>query len=137
MEPIPAPRPELAGVLEDLIRREPIFHRPEWGTTRADFERMTTPDFWEVGASGRRYNWKYVLDELERRCQRKGHDPAPESLKASGFNCRRLSGSVYLLTYTLLQSDRITRRSTIWQKSMDGWKAVFHQGTVVQDDSTR
>jgi len=36
---------ELAQVLEGLRRREPIFHRPELATTRADFDRMTAPDF--------------------------------------------------------------------------------------------
>ncbi len=54
-----APRstdPALHSILEELVRREPIFHRPEFGTTRADFERMTMPDFWEVGAYGRRYS---------------------------------------------------------------------------------
>jgi len=53
--PPPPTDPELLGVLEELIKREPIFHRPEFGTTRADFENMTSPDFWEIGASGRRY----------------------------------------------------------------------------------
>lgn len=28
---------------------EPLSRRPELGTTRADFEAMTTDDFWEVG----------------------------------------------------------------------------------------
>lgn len=125
--------PVLAGVLEELMTREPIFHRPEWGTTRADFERMTAPDFWEVGASGRRYSRSYVLDELERRYQKEGEDPAPDSLKAGEFYCRMLCGEVYLLTYTLLQGKRKTRRSTIWQRMPEGWKIVFHQGTVVQD----
>jgi hypothetical protein len=59
--------PELWGILDELARREPIFHRPELGTTRADFESMTIADFWEVGASGRRYSRAYVLDELEKR----------------------------------------------------------------------
>ncbi|MHC5761500.1 hypothetical protein [Nostoc sp.] len=40
--------------MNELIQREPIFHRPELGTTRADFEQMTESTFWEVGASGRR-----------------------------------------------------------------------------------
>ena len=40
--------------LNELIQREPIFHRPELGTTHADFEQMTEGTFWEVGASGRR-----------------------------------------------------------------------------------
>ena len=30
-----------AAVLEELIRREPIFHHPELGTTRSDFESQT------------------------------------------------------------------------------------------------
>jgi hypothetical protein len=50
------------------------------------------------------------------------------------FYCRKLARDLYLLTYTLLQdSTRLTRRSTIWQKTLEGWKIVYHQGTVVQD----
>jgi hypothetical protein len=126
--------PALAEVLQELICREPIFHRPEWGTTRSDFERITAPDFWEVGASGRRYSRTYVLDELEKRYQVEGENPARDSLKASGFHCRWLAGDVYLLTYMLLQGRRKTQRATIWQYTPDGWKIVFHQGTVVQDE---
>jgi hypothetical protein len=37
--------PALAEILSALIRREPIFHRPEFGTTRRDFELMTAQDF--------------------------------------------------------------------------------------------
>ncbi|HEX4029604.1 MAG TPA: hypothetical protein VHX20_04530 [Terracidiphilus sp.] len=41
---------------------------------------------------------------------------------------------VYLLTYTLLQdATRLTRRATIWQRTA-GWKIVYHQGTIVQDE---
>ncbi len=52
---------------EALRAREPIFHRPELGTSRAHFERMTDPAFWEVGASGRVYDRSFVLSNLERR----------------------------------------------------------------------
>jgi hypothetical protein len=67
MEPSLITDPSLAGVLDELVSREPIFHRPELGTTRADFENMTVADFWEVGASGRRYSREYVLAELQKR----------------------------------------------------------------------
>ena len=54
--------------------------------------------------------------------------------QTTDFYCRKLSGDVYLLTYTLLQDDqRLTRRSEIWQRTADGWKNIYHQGTVVQD----
>jgi hypothetical protein len=131
----PMTDPALLGVLEELKRREPIFHRPEFGTARTDFERMTMPDFWEIGASGRRYSRDYVLEELERRHR----NPVVETLSAEGFHCQELGGDLYLLTYTLLQGNgkqediRKTRRSTIWKRTAEGWKIVFHQGTVVQD----
>jgi hypothetical protein len=112
------------------MQREPIFHRPEFGTTRADFERMTAPDFWEIGASGRRYDRAFVLDELERRYA----SEYPDVWETSGFECRELAADVYLLTYTLLQDGaRRTRRSTIWQRTSDGWKILFHQGTMIED----
>jgi hypothetical protein len=59
--------PELSLILAELSRREPVFHRPELGTTRADFEKMTAEDFWEVGASGRCYSRADVLDALDKR----------------------------------------------------------------------
>ena len=123
--------PELAEILAQLIRREPIFHRPEFGTTRADFDNMTTQDYWEVGASGRRYSRNYVLDMLEERFQQ---DQSGDIWETSDFYCKRLGADVYLLTYTLLQyRTRKTRRSTIWQQTQEGWKIVYHQGTIVQD----
>ena len=129
MEPTHTTDPALAGVLEELASREPIFHRPEWGTTRAEFESITLPDFWEVGASGRRYSRDYVLAELEKRYAEQHKDV----WETKDFHCRKLAPDVYLLTYTLLQKERKTRRSTIWQHTDASWKIVFHQGTIVQD----
>jgi hypothetical protein len=129
MEPTLTTDPDLASVLEELIRREPIFHRPEFGTTRADFKRMTEENFWEIGASGRRYSREYVLAELEKRHAAPHHDP----WEARDFHCRRLAADLYLLTYTLLQNQRKTRRATLWRRTPEGWKIVFHQGTIVAD----
>jgi hypothetical protein len=130
MEPILSTDPALLGILEDLKRREPIFHRPEFGTTRADFEDMMHAEFWEIGASGRLYSREYVLAELEKRHQQ----PHKDIWETSEFHCRLLGPDLYLLTYTLIQDKiRKTRRLTIWQCSQAGWKIVFHRGTVVQD----
>ncbi len=129
MEPQLETAAELLGVLEELKRREPIFHHPEFGTTRADFERQVTEDFWEIGASGARYSREFVLDTLEKRYSQ----PYSEDLTAFDFHCRRLGDDTYLLTYTLIQNKlRKTRRSTIWRQTPDGWKVAFHQGTIVQ-----
>jgi hypothetical protein len=128
MEPNLVTDPKLADVLAELERREPIFHRPEFGTTRRDFENMTDPGFWEVGASGRRYGRDYVIDTLVER-HSAPHDDVWET---SGFHCAALSPDTYLLTYTLVQDrTRVTRRTTVWRKTRDGWKILYHQGTVV------
>jgi len=119
---------DVAEVLHELSRREPIFHRSEFGTRRDDFERMMAEEFCEVGASGRRYSRAFVLDELEKRHAA----PHEDVWETSEFECRRLAEDLYLLTYTLLQDKvRLTRRSTIWRRTDEGWKIVFHQGTVV------
>jgi hypothetical protein len=130
MEPSFTTAPELQDVLAELSVREPIFHRPEFGTSRADFERMTAEDFWETGASGRRYSREFVLNELEKHFSKSQEDV----WETRDFYCRKLGEETYLLTYTLLQGgERLTRRATIWERSKDGWKIVYHQGTAVQD----
>ena len=127
-EPDLATPPHLQPVLDELRRREPIFHHPGFGTSRADYMRMTTDDFWEIGASGQRYSRAFVLDVLEARLT----NPVDESdWESRDFHVREIAPDVYLLTYTLRQGERLTRRSTIWRRADGGWKIVFHQGTVV------
>ena len=130
MEPTLSTDTALLGVLEELKSREPIFHRPEFGTTTADFENMMDSGFWEIGASGRRYSKEYVLAELEKRHQH----PHEDIWETSDFLCRELALDLYLLTYRLIQNKiRTTRRSTLWRRTEVGWKVVFHQGTIVAE----
>lgn len=127
--------PDLQPILEELRSREPIFHSQRFGRSLEDFERATASDFWEVGASGRRYSRAFILgmranDELV--------DADTAGWKASGFALRRLGPDCFLLTYTLDQDGRLTRRATIWEKAEEIWRILYHQGTVVtaQEDDT-
>ncbi|WP_212719588.1 DUF4440 domain-containing protein [Blastococcus sp. CCUG 61487] len=115
----------MTGVLEELKALEPLFHRTEHGTTRGAFEAMTAPDFWEVGASGARYDREFVWSVLERRYA----EDAPDEWETSDFACRPLGGETYLLTYRLRQGSRLSRRVTVWERADAGWRAVYHQGT--------
>jgi hypothetical protein len=117
------------AVLEELRHREPIFHRPEFAGSSAKVKAMTADDFWEIGASGRRYSRQYVLKTLAARLE----DPGDDEWQATDFHCRELAQDLYLLTYTLLQGERLTRRASLWQRSCAGWKILFHQGTLVQE----
>lgn len=118
----------LAAIEQQLIEREPIFHRLKPGATREDLEAMTDESFWEVGASGRRYSRAFVIDAVLKRLA----NPAEDRWRAEDFCCREIAPENYLLTYTLHQGTRITRRSTIWRRAPSGWKIVYHQGTVVE-----
>jgi hypothetical protein len=132
METVPETDFALSDILYELAAREPIFHRAEPGTPRSEFALMLAPDFREIGASGRVYDRDTVLDQLEQRYKEMKEKPAPEVFDATDFHCRKLAENVYLLTYSLVQDGkRRTLRSTIWQRSMAGWKVVFHQGTMV------
>lgn len=127
--------PELQPILEELRSREPIFHSQRFGRSLEDFERATASDFWEVGASGRRYSRAFILG---MRSREELVDADTAGWKASGFALRRLGPDCFLLTYTLDQAGRLTRRATIWEKNAETWRILYHQGTVVtaQEDDT-
>jgi hypothetical protein len=114
-------------IAAELAAREPLFHRPEFGTTRQDFEQMMAEEFWEVGASGQIYSRDHVLDVLEQRHR----EPVAEDLAVSNFRCQQIAVDLFLATYTLNQSGRISRRASLWRQTPEGWQVVYHQGTVV------
>ena len=125
--------PDLLPILDELRRREPIFHNPEFGSTTAEFERSTSPDYWEVGASGRRMSREFILAWAGRS---PSHfvDAEAAGWRTEDFGLRRLGPDTYLLTYTLDQAGRRTRRSTIWQNSDNAWRILYHQGTIIAAD---
>jgi hypothetical protein len=120
--------PDLLPILEELRRLEPIFHTPEFGTTCADFEHRMAADYWEVGASGRPYSRDFILKWLN---ETPPVDAASVQWQCCDHAVRRLGPDTYLMTYVLRQGERITRRSTIWQSTADGWRILYHQGTIV------
>ena len=120
--------PEVDAVCQELAAREPIFHHPELGATRGDFEAQTDTDFWEVGASGTVYRRAEIWSTLDARY----NDPDyQDQWEASDFFCRELGPDCYLLTYMLCQGSRVTRRATVWRRTPSVWQAVYHQGTIV------
>jgi len=122
--------PELLPVLAELRLREPIFHAPAFGLSADEFLRSTAPGYWEVGASGRRYSRELILTWARERPE---HfvDGSKVGWRTEDFGLLQLGPETYLLTYTLDQNGRHTRRSTIWRQDNDGWRILFHQGTIV------
>lgn len=59
--------------------------------------------------------------------------PDESDWETSEFQVRATGASVYLLTYTLAQGARVTRRLTVWRRRENRWSVLFHQGTPVVD----
>ncbi|WP_047492017.1 DUF4440 domain-containing protein [Terriglobus sp. TAA 43] len=119
---------DTASVLEEIRALEPIFHTQAFGTSMDDFARRMVDEYWEIGASGARYDRAFILKHLA--------STPPVDAKAAGWitshhEVRRLSADTFLLTYKLQQVERVTWRSTVWRRSEQGWQIVFHQGTVI------
>jgi hypothetical protein len=119
------------AVMEELKQHEPIFHRPEFGTSRSDFEAIITENFWEIGASGNIYSRSYILDVLE---QRHSNADYKDEWETDDFHCSMVAENHYLVSYLLKRNGRLTRRATLWSRTSDGWRAFFHQGTHINQE---
>jgi hypothetical protein len=123
------------AVFEELRRLEPIFHTQEFGTTIADFERRMAEDYFEVGASGRRYSREFIVATL---AETPLENAGAAEWECADFGLRRVGEDTYLFTYTLRQWERVTRRATLWRRSGEGWQILYHQGTIMaggEDDT--
>lgn len=121
-------QPAPDSVLDELRLLEPIFHTRAFGSTLADFERRMDVSYSEVGASGRRYSRAFILETLQ---EHPPIDAGEAGWVCSDHGLQALGPGIYLLTYTLRQGCRITRRATVWRESAQGWQILYHQGTIV------
>lgn len=118
--------PALQAVHTALAALEPLFHLMDEGRPVAELDALLAPDFWEVGASGRRYSRAFVMAVLtERRSQQR-----QETWHLADAHVQALAPGLYLFSYSLVQAQRLTRRATLWRDTPAGWQAVYHQGTV-------
>jgi hypothetical protein len=125
-----------ADILSQLISLEPIFHRFEdlsgRSPTRAEIDSIMAPEFFEIGASGRLYSRDFIIQTLEERFSTS--ESQPDRFQTSEFHLLRVSADTWLLSYVLRQeianAPRISRRTTLWKKTAEGWKILFHQGTL-------
>lgn len=119
------------AVLEELRALEPLFHHPRPGMTGADLDPLLAPDFWRVGASGAVYTRQRTLDVCDERFR--GGGPL-EPWSTSEEAVRRLDTRTFLFTYVLHYHGRSSRRSTIWVREGDHWRATYMHATVAPDD---
>ncbi len=112
-----------------LLALEPLTHRLPPGADRAAVEALIAPNYWEVGASGAVYRRDHVVSVVTQRYAT-GIDPDDDAWAVDEFAVRHVGDAVWLVTYLLRQDGRRSRRSTLWERTPDGWRALYHQGTL-------
>jgi hypothetical protein len=117
----------LRPLLDELRALEDSYHAACASASPEAFDRLVAPDFWEIGASGRRMSRAFARQVL---AQRPG-TPEPSMWQTDEHHLQAVGEGMWLLTYRLMQPGRTTRRMTLWRREGQAWQAVFHQGTPV------
>jgi len=111
-------RRELQLLEEGLWRAETRFDR-------AWMESVLAPGFFEFGRSGRVYSREDTLGITAR----------PIEARIEDFEARLLGPDIAQVTYTSVETykgeEQVANRSSLWSRTEDGWRLLFHQATPV------
>ncbi|MEH1897243.1 MAG: DUF4440 domain-containing protein [Nostoc sp.] len=98
-----------------------------------DVMDLLADEFIEFGSSGRVFNKQQIIDSLQ-------NEPiAPVTQRSiTEFKTLVLATGVILVTYHIVrylsgEQPVNSLRSSIWKFNNDGWKIIFHQGTLVRE----
>jgi len=122
----------MASLAEQLLECEKKLLDPSLRRNPEKLASLLDDDFVEFGSSGRTYDKKQVLHQLSRQ--------VPAQVTIEEFRVVELTPSVVLATYRARaesadgKSQKYSLRSSIWVERADGWKMVFHQGTLVREN---
>ena len=110
---------------DELLLLEVRLLTPAVRQSPDELERLLADDFVEIGASGRQFDRRQIIEALQ------GEPPAELSLH--DFRVVLLAPDVALATYRSARQTpgaaRHSLRSSIWVRRADRWQLVFHQGT--------
>jgi hypothetical protein len=99
-------------------------------SSRAELDALLADDFNEFGKSGKILDKADILEALPKESQL--------NIQATDFKFFPLADNIVQLTYRsrsqFWHEEAIhALRSSIWKKHPNGWKMIFHQGTVTSD----
>lgn len=117
--------------LLELQSLEVELHRSAARRSYGRLNALLHPDFLEFGRSGRRYSKAEILNLLPL-------EEIPTNIWSDNFELQALSPEVALLTYLSARTlpdgthEMHTLRTSIWQRTEQGWQILFHQGTPTE-----
>jgi hypothetical protein len=96
----------------------------------AEVAALLDPEFFELGASGRRWSRPEIIEMLASESSE-----ASEVAIALDVAATRIGPGIVLVTYISESDERRCYRSSIWRRTATGWRALFHQGTPIPSAS--
>ncbi|WP_246780447.1 DUF4440 domain-containing protein [Rhizobium sp. AQ_MP] len=116
--------------LAEIVALEETLHRPEVRRCRQTVENLIAEDFMEIGASGKIYDRRAIIELLAK-------EPAlpDDVVKSMNYSLKMISEGSVLLTYETerIHADGLQRRaarSSIWVQTGSKWQMLFHQATI-------
>ncbi len=115
-------------LLNHLRELEVLLHQPQARSDPRKLDELLHDSFIEFGRSGRSYCKADFVRELPA-------EQNPPLVWSQDFAIERIADGVALLTYKSAHLDaegetsRHTLRASLWQRTGDGWKVRYHQGT--------
>lgn len=112
--------------IEAVVRAELELLDPDVRRSAEQLTALLHPDFVELGSSGRRWDRDSMIASLtcsDQTSRAHAVDMVPVSV----------APGVVHLRYVSVNGRRRAQRSSIWVHDECGWRAWFHQGTVIED----
>jgi hypothetical protein len=105
----------------ELLRLETALANVDPSGFDVELASLIADDFFEFGASGRRWTASDVHETLATE--------PPRSVLIEDFSIEELADGVVLATYAS-EDPRRTYRSSLWVRRDGSWVMRFHQGTL-------
>ena len=119
------------NLLQHLRELEVALHQPDIRRDPSRLHELLHESFTEFGRSGRSYSRADIVELLSREVPR-------GKIWSQDFTVAEIAEGIALLTYKSAYIDadgelgRHTRRSSLWQRTAQGWQMRFHQGTPTE-----
>ncbi|WP_413662860.1 DUF4440 domain-containing protein [Microbulbifer sp. CNSA002] len=120
-------------IADILIENETKLHQFEIRKDPEVISKLLSPNFIEVGKSGRTFDFKAIVRSMQQE------ENTGWEIHSQNYECIPLSDTVIMLLYKSARRGQqgeykgFCKRSSIWVRSKGQWQMKFHQGTPCQE----
>ncbi|WP_368047623.1 DUF4440 domain-containing protein [Pseudohongiella sp.] len=113
--------------MDEIVKLEKELHDPSVRKNRSRLDVLLHASFIEIGRSGEIYDKDRILSSLDT--------DATHKTWSQDFRYQLISDGLVLLTYRSAHVgpcnslSRFSRSSSLWERTEEGWKLRYHQGT--------